>query len=34
MDMHLFKQAMVKFLGGVLVVGLLLFLPAAWPQNL
>ena len=28
MDMHLFKQAMVKFLGGVLVVGLLLFLPA------
>lgn len=28
MDMHLFRQAMVKFLGGVLVVGLLLFLPA------
>ena len=28
MDMHLFRQAMAKFLGGVLVVGLLLFLPA------
>ena len=28
MDMYLFRQAMVKFLGGVLVVGLLLFLPA------
>ena len=28
MDMNLFRQAMVKFLGGVLVVGLLLFLPA------
>lgn len=28
MDMYLFRQAMVKFLGGMLVVGLLLFLPA------
>ena len=28
MDMDLFRRAMVKFLGGVLVVGLLLFLPA------
>ena len=28
MDMYLFRQAMAKFLGGVLVVGLLLFLPA------
>ena len=28
MDMYLFRQAMVKFLGGVLAVGLLLFLPA------
>ncbi len=28
MDMNLFRQAMVKFLGGVLVVGLLVFLPA------
>ncbi|MBO5535067.1 MAG: isoprenylcysteine carboxylmethyltransferase family protein [Clostridia bacterium] len=28
MDMYLFRQAMMKFLGGVLVVGLLLFLPA------
>ena len=28
MDLELFKQAMVKVLGGILLVGLLLFLPA------
>ena len=28
MDAKLFAQAIVKFLGGVLMVGLLLFLPA------
>ena len=36
MDAKLFAQAMMKFLGGLLAVGLLLFLPAgtlSYPQG-